>query len=383
MAYFHIDSLAVEGERFPADASKVAAVEESLRRGERGPPLLVDNELNVIGNAEVYWASRSVGCRAVYGQRVTHYQADPRYPDRFSIEMSSHCNYSCIMCPRTVLTREQGHMDEGLFRAIVDDIEEHGAAMVDLYRLGESTLHPRFEQMLDYLGRRRRPFPTSLFSNGGAFTEPKVEALLDSPVTLFGISLNALDAETYRGITGGRGDFDRVLGLVRSFKRRKRRRFPLFGVQFLEQEQTHQVLGRFVEEMIEHVDFIETSMLEDFGAQLPQNTGYIRRNLLQTEDVKRAPCQRSLWGRFRIYSSGDVVPCICDINAKHLKMGNVRTQSIAEIFNSEGWQAFRRMHLSGRADNHPLCGPCTDWMIYTGYNRKHVVHLKTPTVKAA
>jgi len=374
MAYFHIDSLVIDSQRFPSEREKVAAQEEAHRRGERGEALLVDNALNVIGSAHVYWASKATGRRAVYGQRVTDYQADPTYPDRFSIEMSSRCNYACIMCPRTVLTREQGHMDEALFEKVVDDIDEHGAAMVDLYRLGESTLHPGFERLLGHLGKRKRAFPTSLFSNGGALTESKIDALLASPVTLFGISLNALDAKTHQAITG-RGDFERVRALVESFKARKRKRFPLFGVQFLEQDLTADLLPRFVERTIDYVDFIETSMLEDFGAQLKQNTAYIRENLLDTEDVKRAPCQRSLWGRFRIYSSGDVVPCICDINAAHLKMGNVREQSISEIFNSERWKAFRRMHQDGSAARHPLCGPCTDWMIYTGYNRRHRVHL--------
>jgi hypothetical protein len=79
------------------------------------------------------------------------------------------------------------------------------------------------------------------------------------------------------------------------------------------------------------------------------------------EEIERrangSSLQRSAWGCFRIYSSGDVVPCIRDINAVHLKMGDVGERTISELFNSERWQEFPRLHQDGPAALHPSVGP--------------------------
>lgn len=383
MALFNTGSVELDEALHPRSDEDVARARDALERSGPHEPLLVDNRLVVVGNAEMLYAARELGHRAVYGQRLTPYHPEPTFPDRFSIEISNLCNYDCVMCPRTVMRREQRHMDPALFEKVIAEIHRHEVGMVDLYRLGESALHPRFVELLGMLGRFGQPVTSSLFSNGGALTEKKLRAILDSPIAIFAISMNATDAATYRAITGGRGDFDKVVDLVGRVKALKRKRLPSFGVQFLEQEATADQLDRFVELFIDHVDFIETSMLEDFGGQLEQNRAYIASSSYDLGAVtdERPPCQRSVWGRCRIYSNGDVVPCICDINAEHLLMGNVHEQTIEEIFQGERWQTFRRMHQKGQAGDHPLCGPCTDWLIYTEHNRRHKVVLDHPGAK--
>jgi len=180
-----------------------------------------------------------------------------------------------------------------------------------------------------------------------------------------------LDAQGYEYITGGKGNWEHLQRIVRMAKKLKKRRSPFLGVQFIEQETTKGGLERFIDEYIDYVDIIESSLLEDFGGQLKQNINYIRKHNIEVDQkVKRIPCQRSIWGRFRIYSNGDVVPCISDINAQYLKMGNVGDNTISEIFNSDKWNEFRKMHKENRTDSHPLCGSCQDWMIYSNYNKR-------------
>lgn len=376
MAYFNLESLLIDTEKFPCKQDKVDAQIALKRKREKGVPLLIDNAFQVIGNPEAYYAHRQLGDKAVYGQRITYYKENPVYPDRFSIEISSKCNFECVMCPRTVLKREESFMDEELFRKVVDDIAQHEVSMVDLYRLGEATYHPKFSEFLDYVDRLEKPFPSTLFSNGGLITPELLERIMNSSILIFALSINSLDEKTYEKITGSSDVYQHVQHLVKMAKGLKRGRTPFFGVQFIEQGLTHDQMNEFLNRYIDNVDFIESSMLEDFGSQLKQNTEYIEKhNINKDVKITRPPCQRSVWGRCRIYSNGDVVPCICDINAEFLKMGNVRDNTISEIFNSDNWKQFKQMHLDGTAADHPLCGPCKDWMIYTGMNKKNKVYL--------
>ena len=50
------------------------------------------------------------------------------HPKIYQLETTNSCPYRCNMCPRThSMTREQGHMDIGLFRAILDQVKVEGA----------------------------------------------------------------------------------------------------------------------------------------------------------------------------------------------------------------------------------------------------------------
>jgi radical SAM protein with 4Fe4S-binding SPASM domain len=373
MAYFNISSVMCD-DTVSVDKRKISRVVEDIRSEKWITPLLLDNEFKVIGNHEVYEACKEMGIKAIYGQRITNYTKDRGYPDRFSVEITNRCNYKCIMCPRTQMTRPETDMDELLFKKIIDDISENGASMIDLYRLGESTIHPKFGEYLSYVDEKIPHLNTSLFSNAGSLDIKKLKRIMESTLTLFSVSVNALDRDTYGVITGG-GKYDNMRKVVETAKSLKKGRKPFFGVQYLEQELNRDKHREFIDSYIDYVDYIETSMLEDFGGQLTQNEEYIRKyNYKQKAgQVNRTPCQRSIWGRFRIYSNGDVVPCICDINASYLNMGNVRESTIGTIYNSEKWQQFRDLHRGDAAKDHPLCGPCEDWMIYTDYNAKHHV----------
>ena len=377
MAYFNMNSLKFNADEYPKDESKIAQQQQAIEQGGKGVPILVNNNFEVIGNEEAYYVALNKGTKAIYGQKITLYEDKPVFPDRFSIEMSSECNFNCYMCPRTVLKREQGHMEEWLFRKVVDEIALHAnVKMVDLYRLGESTCHPKFSELVGYIKHIQKFPPTILSSNGGVIDDSLLEFIMNSNITLFNLSVNAFDEETYRKVTGNKGDFEHTKHLLKTAKSVRKGNVPFFGIQFIEQSFTHGKVQHIIDEYIDYVDFIESSMLEDFGKQLSQNTEYIEEHYFDlNKEVKRSPCQRSIWGRFKVYSNGDVVPCICDINAEYLNMGNVKDNTIEEIFNSQQWKGFEEMHQNGSADNHPLCGPCTDWMIYTDYNKKHKVYL--------
>ena len=371
MIYVNPEVISIDPVRFPPPG------EDEVLSARNTECLLLNNEFEVIGNAEVYYAARRCGERWVRAQKIIDYAHAPEYPDRFSVEISSKCNYACIMCPRSALRRPQQFMDDRMFYRIVDDLAAHPSVkLVDLYRLGESTYHPKFWDFLDYLDRLPRSLPLILATNGSLIDENQLGRLLNSSLSLLVVSINALDRNTYRTVTGGKGELATVLALVKKAKRLRRGRKPFFGLQFVEQEITADLVEPFLNSYIEYADYIGASQLEDFAGQVFQNTRFMMEHNLDAEKLpERIPCPRALWAQFRIYSNGDVVPCICDINAEHLKMGNVNDASIAEIFCSPRWREFRELHRTRYRElpPHSFCGQCREWMIYSAGNRTHRV----------
>ncbi len=325
--------------------------------------ILVDNDLRVIGNKKAYVEALSSNARYIKGKRLNLNSENPPFPQSVGIEISSQCNYQCKMCPRRKLTRPSINMDPGIFYKVVDEIRHYDIKMLGLYRLGESLKHPQFFDFLNYIGRFDSLRNTFLSTNGGLLTEKVIGKLLSSSLKFLNISMNALDRETYQLITG-RDHFDKVLTISRSIKKLKIKRTPFISFQFLEQDVTFGQVEKFVEEYIEYADFVENSVLEDFGGQLTDNAKFLESSRYANIDSGPRPCPRSKSGHALIYSNGDVVPCICDINAQYIKVGNINTSSLKDMYEGEAWTSFRKMHEERAFADHPLCGKCRDRLIF-------------------
>lgn len=150
-------------------------------------------------------------------------------------EVTSACNLRCAMCPReicpAVRAKPGRHMPRALFEKAVDDLVRAGIHLNAVYPfwLGESTLHPEFAHLFEYLMSKN--FANSLFecvefdTNGLLLDEPLARALLSyrrmqcvSPATFLRlyVSIDAATRATYEAIRVG-GEFARVEANVERF----------------------------------------------------------------------------------------------------------------------------------------------------------------------
>lgn len=217
-------------------------------------------------------------------------------------------------------------------------------------------LHPRFPEMLEYLKARPQIFPTWLSTNGILLTDENIEMLLHSNITILNLSVNALDDSKYAQINK-KGDYKVLLDSIEKLIKRKKAlgvRTPFLRGQIIEQTDLKCNYKDFLQQWGDQFDILHFGFLEEFAGQLPQN----RDKNQQPVDTM---CQRMLKDdKLHIYNNGDAILCICDINAKYLKVGNANTQSIEELWTSDRKKELIEMHQSGRDKDHPLCGDCWD-----------------------
>lgn len=70
----------------------------------------------------------------------------------------------------------------------------------------------------------------------------------------------------------------------------------------------------------------------------------------------RHPCFR-LWNQLDICNNGDVTLCCNDWNCI-MKMGNVKKESLRDIWTSNRFQRIRQIHMKGDSYKIPLCRKC-------------------------
>jgi radical SAM protein with 4Fe4S-binding SPASM domain len=239
----------------------------------------------------------------------------------------------------------------------IDDAREN--VILNIGCDGEPFLHPDLLAMLQY-ARNYAIYPINITTNGTMLQSLSAHRIIaEGLVDVLNISLDALDADTYRRIRGG--DLNRVLrGVLRMLTTRE-----AFGsdvkiqVNIIDQSEVDDELEAFIEYWKAKVDNVLVRIYYDAtsvtGATGPNITGKQK----DFPPVERWPCQQ-FWRRFNIADDGTAHFCVDDWH-KVTAMGNIKESPIAEIWQSAEYNKLRQLHMNRRFDEIAYCANCTEW----------------------
>lgn len=273
-------------------------------------------------------------------------------PPSLQLEPTNHCNLSCISCPRDRITREKGFMDFTLFKKIVDDANQSGVKRIHLYLHGEPLLHPKVSEMIGYI--KKGGLGITLTTNGMPLNPSKIENILYSGVDsgdYFTFSVLGYSKEIHEKIMVG-VNHKKVLENITDFLRlRKLKKVngPIIETIFysMPENQTEEnEFLRYWQGVTDHVKVVD-SISKLF--QNPVNES----NYLPERQIS---CP-NLWERLTVYWNGDATLCCQDINGDYV-MGNLKENSIREIWNSDRLLAIRGFHKSGKLKYVKICRYC-------------------------
>ncbi len=138
--------------------------------------------------------------------------------DWLQVEISTHCQASCLYCPHTVY-RDQWHarfMPMSVFSQLGHLFAQ--TRMVHLQGWGEPLLHPDFTAMLAQV--KKAGCMASITTNGLALTEDLMHHLVDAQLDSLAFSLAGATAEENDQVRRGTS-FERVFEAIRLLERIK------------------------------------------------------------------------------------------------------------------------------------------------------------------
>ena len=272
-------------------------------------------------------------------------------PLRLWIEPTSVCNLRCVMCPNKDLSRGQkGFMDIGLFRTIID--EAAGFAFdVYLHHRGESLLHPDFVEMVAYA--HKAGLVTRFHTNGTLLDEDKARRLIAAGLDQFAFSFDGYDAETYERIRVN-ADFEKTVGQIVRFLEVKKSlgaKKPVTVIELIDQAGLPESAARSREAFEARFKGLP---LDKFVVKDPHNwAGELGGVGVKS---KYAPCT-FLWNALVVFWDGSVLPCAQDFFG-YYPLGNVRSESLAAIWNNDRMVALREKIVRGDISGLKTCGRC-------------------------
>lgn len=281
------------------------------------------------------------------------------FPIHLDIEATSACNFLCTMCPRTEMIENKTfwkveNFDMKTYEKIVSDGVPLGLRSIKFQYLGEPLVNKNLVKMIKF-AKKAGVVDVMFNTNASLLDEKKAEEIILSGVDKVFFSFDSPYREQFNKIRI-KGDYDLVLKNIKNFmkiKKELKSDTPITRVQMVlmkdnEKEwEDFQKLFSGLVDTIAYVDYL------DHGTQKDQNT----KGVVKIGSRKKKFCCPQLWQRMFIHPDGIVTPCCIDSN-RELIMGNIRKDSIKEIWKNEAYQDIRKKHLDGKIDEVPTCRKC-------------------------
>ena len=274
-----------------------------------------------------------------------------------------YCNFRCNYClhslPDDVLARKQFHrqmMDFSIYQKAIDDVQQFDQPLKALLFAGhgEPLMHPQIVDMIAYAEQKKVAGRTEIVTNGSLLTPALSDGLIDAGLKRLRISIQGTSAAQYEQVCGAKLDFDAFVRNLTYFYKHKK-----------ETEVYIKIIDSALSDEKQKADFERIfSPIADFEAieyEIPfvkeidyNNLGSLSGRCKQGNQRPSTICSMPFY-MMVLYPDGRVCPC-CSTDVPCF-FGDVREQSLREIWESDERRAFLRKQLDG-VQHIPVCRQC-------------------------
>lgn len=292
-------------------------------------------------------------------------------PIIYNIETTNSCNMKCEMCPRTtMMTRKIKTMDKEIFIRLVNQIEpfpeskwkkwekfiesEYGIKKGDvsenhffthiiprvlqLHGYGDPLLDKNMPEYIRILSERRIP---SYFSCNPANIDIKKTAqILENGLDYIKYSIESVDDKKHKDIRGEASNFsDSYNKIIDLLKIKEKKGYntkiiiTMLNLNRLDQMKDFELLKKKFEGQDVYI-YLKS-----------EDQQWYRQDYHGTCSIHWSEFCKHPWISMTIKSNGEVAMCMEDFN-NEIVLGNVREQSLYEIWNSEAYRNFRKDHFN-------------------------------------
>lgn len=294
------------------------------------------------------------------------------FPLTLQIQTQSFCNGRCSMCPYPIVSKklEQGKMEWELYQKIAGEAASEPLLSTAIYELhNEPLLDKRALDCVKYIKSLNPNKRCAIVTNGEFLDRFSLTDIIQSNIDSILVSLNAYSKEMYESINIGL-DYDRVMKNVSRLLSDKITRHKL-GLSFVVTEQN-------ADEVYEATKYwkkqgVRTRVIAEIAnrggtldtyERLRSKTGYrgtpfLSRlwRCLMTAAGRVIGCHLPFY-QMNVLFNGDVIICCHDWNRATV-VGNTKTSSLREIWNSEKMNEIRRLMLKKRYEQLDSCRECS------------------------
>lgn len=294
--------------------------------------------------------------------KIDHLPNAARFVD---VELANVCNFRCLMCwgQTAKIQRKKGFMSDDVFEKLFQELVPKKIP-VRFIRWGEPFLHPKI--MLHIKRLHEAGILVHINTNGSALTDEVMRELIDIPLDSIKFSFQGVDREGYHEMRN-KDNFESLLETIRRLNEiRGNKPSPYLHVATTITNETPEQIRQFKKRVdpiadlvtigrttLDHIDVAPLNLTSDERNRLLQ----LRSNLPAGET--HPDCQE-VFDKLSINFDGTVSACCTDFDNLML-VGDLKEQSLEEIWNGEKMSFYRRELAAMRHDKFQLCRSCFEY----------------------
>ncbi len=316
----------------------------------------------------------------------------------FNIETTNHCNMKCIMCPRTeLMTRAPQNMTDADYLKILKQVRPFSTEELNYFWKflqdhydynptaknentfyfhivsGSIVLHGYGEPLLDrkIVDRVHEAHKMNLLTYFSCvpanLTLERAEQLMNAGLTTLKVSIDSLSDDKQKKIRGPQNNYTKsiktvfdVIALRDSLKLKTLIVPTMIALSEDDQSQSEQKeflsLWKDQKDVFAYVKSQDNRWLYE-DASAPTNQSHHHKQFCEFP-----------WVSLTINADGSVVPCAQDYDSE-MVFGNIKTHTLAEIWNSPAYDKFRKWHIEGNfPKGHKCASRCDQKKVYQYLN---------------
>ena len=281
------------------------------------------------------------------------------------VDPSSACNFKCKFCPNGDIDliratgRWQGPMDMDIYRKIIDDLKEFDEPLkvLRLYKEGEPFLNKNFAAMILYANRAGIAQSIDTTTNGYLLEPERIKPVLDAGIDRINISVDGLSDEQFLKFAGVKVNFDKFVDNIRKMHEMKGSCEICIKIagDFLSEEDKQKFYTVFG-------DYADRIFIENVAPCWPEFDVQDRLGVVMDKGIYDQPLSEVntcpyIFYSMSVNSDGSVSLCFLDW-ARKLLIGDVRKESMKEVWNGEALFQHRHNHLLGKRKENSICAAC-------------------------
>lgn len=282
------------------------------------------------------------------------------------VDPASACNFRCSFCPTGHVdlvrggTYQRGILHWEIFEKMIDDLcaFDDPLRVMRFNKIGEPLLNKKLPDMIRLAKQKARVGSIDFATNGALLSESLIENLVDAGLDRMNISLEGINAEQYKQHAKVDIDFDDFVTRVKWLYANKGRCEITIKIpaNYINDEERTVFLDTFGD----HCDriFVEelASIWPEFDVGERSGLSISETHQYSQANEKKDVCTYIFYA-MSVNADGTVSACCPDWNQK-LLIGDVKEQSLKEIWQSQAMQDLRVLHLQGKRCDNDTCRSC-------------------------
>jgi radical SAM protein with 4Fe4S-binding SPASM domain len=284
-----------------------------------------------------------------------HQHPLPIFPYLLEIEPTNACNMDCLFCGRQAMERPIAYLDYDIYKKIIDEASQYECfeGISSFSGWGEPLLHQHIFKMIEYANKKN--LLTSILTNGLLLSDENIIKLLDSGIDHIKISLQGANVNEYE-VLRKRGVYETVVANVkRLVTYRDNNSYKTFiqASTSITDESEYEVKNYvgFWEDIVDeiYVDYTKFQRLLDVARvkqylDTKKNVLNERGEIKDSYKEKTFRHQRCVDVHVRlVVHSDNTVPICCSDFRHEMKIGNVKDNSLKEIWDSPRLSSIRKI----------------------------------------